>query len=431
MVGGTFDSCRLAVVSCMLSVLHPLGEEYVSLSDTGKALAKACLTEATMTLLTKVTLNTRSKLRAAPGSPSKTPATRRLDSVSKRRKQTPSAISIVDSSDEDESTSYAVSSHSHSFSTSKRRKKAGLTPHSVVTPTILPSRSTSTVITPVFNAKWELVLLVDNREQVSRRDKEFFFSMLLQRGVRVEKRALPLGDFMWIIRNLSTKEEFVYDYIIERKQISDFASSIKDGRYVEQKFRLKLCKLPRVIYLVEGSASQLEDASMRKALETAKAETFVISKIKIQNTVDATATVAFLSRLHRLIRSTTTATTKEGWETKVINDPNRRFDVFKHKYSKGQLRKVSEIFAAQLKQIRGCSGSKAGAILRLYPTPSALFKAYGLEDEAVQLKEPSDGQVNTRNVLLIPLVAKNTLQKLGPKLSQTIADFFCLHRDPV
>lgn len=389
------------------------------------------MTDDTKQLLQRVTLNTSAMHGSSSSCTAKTPIPRSSNSGARFRKQTPGAICIEDSSDEDNAGGSAPrSNYSNSGSSCKRRKKAGLTPHSAITPTILPSRATSSVISPVYNSSWELVLLVDNREQVSRRDKEFFFSMLLQRGLRVEKRALPLGDFTWIIRNLATKEEFVYDYVIERKQISDFASSIKDGRYVEQKFRLKQCKLPRVIYLVEGSPSQLEDASMRKALETAMAETLVISNIKIQHTVDATATVAFLCRLHRLIRSTTTASTKPGWEKSVVNDNNRRFPVFKQLYTKGQLRTVSEIFAAQIKQIRGCSGSKAEAILRLYPTPTALFKAYGLVDEVTLRTTPSDRQVNARNVMLIPLVAKNTLQKLGPKLSQTIADFFCLHRDP-
>ena len=46
------------------------------------------------------------------------------------------------------------------------------------------------------------------------------------------------------------------DYIVERKTGSDLASSIIDGRYEEQKFRLKNCGINNVIYLVEGSAGQ-------------------------------------------------------------------------------------------------------------------------------------------------------------------------------
>ena len=43
--------------------------------------------------------------------------------------------------------------------------------------------------------------------------------------------------------------------IIERKTLYDLASSIKDGRYAEQSFRLNNCKLHNhnIIYLVEGN----------------------------------------------------------------------------------------------------------------------------------------------------------------------------------
>ena len=47
--------------------------------------------------------------------------------------------------------------------------------------------------------------------------------------------------------------EYVLDFIVERKTADDLAASIMDGRYDEQKFRLKSCGINNVIYLVEGS----------------------------------------------------------------------------------------------------------------------------------------------------------------------------------
>ena len=38
--------------------------------------------------------------------------------------------------------------------------------------------------------------------------------------------------------------------ILERKTVDDLAASIKDGRWHEQKMRLKACGLSRVIYLI-------------------------------------------------------------------------------------------------------------------------------------------------------------------------------------
>lgn len=49
--------------------------------------------------------------------------------------------------------------------------------------------------------------------------------------------------------------DYVLDFIIERKTADDLAASIMDGRYEEQKFRLRNCGINNVIYLVEGKPS--------------------------------------------------------------------------------------------------------------------------------------------------------------------------------
>ncbi|NXN18662.1 MUS81 endonuclease, partial [Indicator maculatus] len=45
--------------------------------------------------------------------------------------------------------------------------------------------------------------------------------------------------------------ELVLDWVVERKTASDLGSSICDGRYREQKFRLGRCGLRCPIYLLE------------------------------------------------------------------------------------------------------------------------------------------------------------------------------------
>lgn len=54
-----------------------------------------------------------------------------------------------------------------------------------------------------------------------------------------EVRRLSVGDFLWICRDESNKDnELVLPYIVERKRMDDLASSIKDGRFHEQKVSL-------------------------------------------------------------------------------------------------------------------------------------------------------------------------------------------------
>jgi ERCC4-type nuclease len=70
---------------------------------------------------------------------------------------------------------------------------------------------------------------------------------LLER-IKVEPKTLILGD-------VSIEKDGVELLIIERKTISDLASSICDGRYKEQSFRLNECGVPNhnILYLIEGS----------------------------------------------------------------------------------------------------------------------------------------------------------------------------------
>lgn len=68
-------------------------------------------------------------------------------------------------------------------------------------------------------------------------------------NIRIESEMLPLGD---IILYNDNGDELV---IIERKTLYDLASSIKDGRYKEQSYRLHECSTHNhnIIYLVEGN----------------------------------------------------------------------------------------------------------------------------------------------------------------------------------
>lgn len=60
---------------------------------------------------------------------------------------------------------------------------------------------------------------------------------------------LAIGDFAWMYDN------HILNYIVERKKADDLASSILDGRYKEQKYRLQNCGAKYVFYLYEGHPS--------------------------------------------------------------------------------------------------------------------------------------------------------------------------------
>ena len=87
----------------------------------------------------------------------------------------------------------------------------------------------------------------------SKSSSDLLIKGLTESSVTLEIRRLNVGDFLWIARNKTDKsKEYVLPYIIERKRVDDLSSSIKDGRFHEQKFRLKQCGIKSIIYLIEA-----------------------------------------------------------------------------------------------------------------------------------------------------------------------------------
>ena len=92
-------------------------------------------------------------------------------------------------------------------------------------------------------------VIIDCREKDIYSQCEMLIKLYnLEETITISSESLPLGDI--IIKN-SNNEEIL---IIERKKISDLASSINDGRYKEQSLRLQNVNLANhnIIYLIEG-----------------------------------------------------------------------------------------------------------------------------------------------------------------------------------
>ncbi|XP_061524738.1 crossover junction endonuclease MUS81 isoform X2 [Phycodurus eques] len=114
----------------------------------------------------------------------------------------------------------------------------------------------------------------------------------LQRSrVNFDVRKLNVGDFLWVAREKVTPSsglarELVLDYIVERKRMDDLCGSIIDGRFREQKFRLKRCGLRRPIYLVEGGGKEaahlsIPEMTLRQAVvNTQVADDFFVKRVR-------------------------------------------------------------------------------------------------------------------------------------------------------
>ena len=93
-------------------------------------------------------------------------------------------------------------------------------------------------------------LLIDNREPQAIIKYLNAINESSKNKITIEICTLDLGDYVFYDE---TRETNII--IIERKSLQDLESSIKDGRYAEQSFRLNDCPIHNhnIIYLIEGT----------------------------------------------------------------------------------------------------------------------------------------------------------------------------------
>ncbi len=121
-------------------------------------------------------------------------------------------------------------------------------------------------------------------------------------NIKLEVENLPIGDV--IICN----DDGVELVIIERKTLNDLASSIKDGRYTEQSYRLTGSEIPNhnIFYLVEGVLKYYNSQKTRLERKSLLSSFISISYYKgfsIHRTDDTTESAewifSYANKLHK------------------------------------------------------------------------------------------------------------------------------------
>lgn len=102
-----------------------------------------------------------------------------------------------------------------------------------------------------------MIIKIDNREhELLRLCKHYIESGPIYKGLEIVVEALPLGDVILCKDGLEK-------IVVERKSLGDLSSSIKDGRYEEQSYRLN--GLPHhnhnIMYLIEGDLTKTSSNS--------------------------------------------------------------------------------------------------------------------------------------------------------------------------
>ncbi|WVZ67445.1 hypothetical protein U9M48_016520 [Paspalum notatum var. saurae] len=229
-----------------------------------------------------------------------------------------------------------------------------------------------------FLEAYEVVLVLDDRENfgfhsrkvASRKVADQIYS---QFKVPVEVKRLPVGDGIWIARHRQHRTEYVLDFIVERKNVADLRSSIRDNRYKDQKTRLQQCGLRKLLYLVEGdpNTSNGSVASIKTACFTTEIlEGFDV--LRTSGYIDTIRTYGYLTLSIIDYYSTNFSTlAKSGFISPT-------YDEFEGKCCGLQKKTVSQIFALQLMQVPQVTEKVALAVIELYPTLFSLARAYSM-----------------------------------------------------
>lgn len=301
-------------------------------------------------------------------------------------------------------------------------------------------------------------LILDTREVRTSTDRDYIANELIKKGITPQVRALELGDAMWVAkcrdptflaRYGEDSDEVMLDWIVERKRLDDLIGSIKDGRFHEQKFRLRRSGIKNVIYLVEEFTVIHADASSGNAskyqdmVASAIANTQVVNGYFMKKTRNLDDSIRYLARMTLLLRKmygvldSPEASRAFPSSSKISLIPSRRlsstqsylttldelrakdpsvtfgvtFSTFSLLTSKSDLLSLRDVFLKMLMCIRGVTGEKAIEIQKRWQTPVELVQAYMALD-------PKDRETMVSDKMG-SLVARKKIQKaLSKRISE-------------
>ncbi|KAJ3266244.1 Crossover junction endonuclease mus81 [Chytriomyces hyalinus] len=235
--------------------------------------------------------------------------------------------------------------------------------------------------------EFEIILLLDTREVKNGANRSFFYDGLVNRNVKVEQRMLELGDVMFIARPKTNgqyhgDDEIVLEYIIERKTMDDLVSSIKDGRFKEQKFRLSECGAPNVIYVIEEVSTESAEYFGMDAVHTAITQTQFENGFFVKKTSSAEDTLNYLVSLMNALKTVyqnKRIALKNGNAPVTHPKPNTVYSLTFQEFSRQNTKTknfcLGDVWIRQLMTVPGMSLEKAVFFSRTFKTGAGLFKS--------------------------------------------------------
>jgi len=248
----------------------------------------------------------------------------------------------------------------------------------------------------------DYIIKFDNRE------KELI-KILQDKGYSIELENLDIGDIQFI--DFSTKNIMI---IIERKTLSDLSSSIKDGRYKEQKERMihSMKNCVRKIVLIEGD--DLTDFTLPiKTYNSVIINTLIRDNIHIHITKNKNESIEFIENIILNLSKY-----YNDLQNEIIDDKLKIYNNEHNcKTSKKENLTIQTCFRNMLTQILGVSSVMANVFVHKYKNMANFIfelKDKTNLDKTSIIKLLSDEKYGTSN------------RRVGDKVAERIYNFLFL-----
>jgi len=237
-----------------------------------------------------------------------------------------------------------------------------------------------------------LLLKIDYREKA-------LIALFNSNEIPIITQSLDIGDIQIVFKDNDNEH---IQLIFERKTINDLYSSIRDGRYHEQKSRL-VSNLPRdrITYIIEGTINETKYIDSN-AIFGSIIHTIYRDKLIIYRSFNIKDTFDFVLNIWKRYEQNT-----EEWNS-FLNGNNKNIcldvdtKVYKHTKKSDNIT-TDIIFTNMLSSIPGCSTRIAKGIIDKYPNMKSLIDA-----------------INIDNKCLIDIKIDN--RKIGPVLTKRIVE---------
>ena len=221
-----------------------------------------------------------------------------------------------------------------------------------------------------------MILFIDNREPAQIIKYINALNDMAKIKLEIQVKTLDIGDYI-----LFDEEKDKNLVIIERKSLQDLESSIKDGRYNEQSFRLNESSTPNhnIIYLIEGNIINYRNHNFKSTLYSSLFSLNYYKGFSVFNSVNQIETGEIIYNFaNKMMREKNkSAFYLDSWVDKSILDENQNQNNKDYletlKVAKKSNVTCENIMELMLMQIPGIKTQTSTAISKEFKTISNLL----------------------------------------------------------